>query len=387
MPTTNEELFDAMLRRQIGILGYNAGLTERIMSILNKSETAVRGELGERLENILAGGEYNKTAARRLAVLTAAIVRIRGGAYDAIEALMVKEYKALNMQEALYVKSSTEALTPVYLNMKVPSKFTLDALIDKPFEGRALKGWTQYLSDRDIDRIMARVKIGMVQGHSATEIVTNILGTKNLKGVNGLTQTSRRELTHIARTATNFFGNQARRRAFMENEDIYSEEKYIATLDSRTTIRCMSLDGNTYAVGDGPYPPVHVNCRSVRVALVTPDLIGHRPFNAAGKKQLLTEYSKKAGFKKVPLTRDGLPRGHKGKYDAFARVRGRELIGRVPAKTTYEQFLRRQTPAFQDSVLGKARGKLYRDGKVPLERFVDVTGKQYTLAELAVREL
>jgi SPP1 gp7 family putative phage head morphogenesis protein len=320
-------------------------------------------------------------------VLTSSIYRIRGGAYDEIEALLVKEYKALNAQEALFVKTSTEKLTPIILNMKVPSQFTLDALLAKPFEGRALEGWTQYLADRDIDRIMSRVKIGMVQGHSNSQIVQSILGTKKLKGVDGLTQSSRRELTHITRTATNFFGNQARRLAFMENASVYHKEKYVATLDSRTTIRCMSLDGNTYDIGDGPYPPVHVNCRSLRVGLVTDNLVGVRPFNATGKKQLLKEYSKKAGFAKVPLTRDGLPRGHKGKFDAFARVRGREMIGQVPAKTTYEQFLRRQTPAFQDSVLGKARGKLYREGKVPLERFVDVTGKQYTLAELAVREL
>jgi hypothetical protein len=49
MSTTNEELFDAFLRHQVGLLGYNAGLTQRIMSILNQSESAVRGELGEGL--------------------------------------------------------------------------------------------------------------------------------------------------------------------------------------------------------------------------------------------------------------------------------------------------------------------------------------------------
>jgi hypothetical protein len=50
----------------------------------------------------------------------------------------------------------------------------------------------------------------------------------------------------------------------------------------------------------------------------------------------------------------------------------------------YERrFLSKQTNAFQDSVLGPNRAKLYRKGGLKLDQMVRPTGKQITLAELA----
>ena len=98
---------------------------------------------------------------------------------------------------------------------------------------------------------------------------------------------------------------------------------------------------------------------------------------------MLREYAKQADLDKVPTSRADLPRGHKGKFDAFARPRTRELIGRVPAKVDYETWLRRQSAAFQDDVLGKTKGRLFRRGDLPLDRFVDRLDAEKTLAELA----
>ncbi len=383
--TANEKLLDSFIRHQIGLLRFNARITEEIMSILNATEAQIRGELSERLDGILAGGNYNRTAARRLEVLENSIRRIREKAYTKIQDLLEAEYGSLLTEEASFAINAAQDVAPLVLNMTTPTTFQLQALLEKPFEGRALGDWTKYLSQRDIDRIMSRVKIGMVQGHSSTQIVQGILGTKRIKGVDGLTQASRRELTDIIRTATNFYGNQARRLTFIANEDVYSEEVYVATLDSRTTVTCMSLDGNKYSIGDGPYPPVHVNCRSLRVAIISDDLVGVRPFNKAAKKQLLREYSEKAGIG-VPASRDALPHGHKQSYDVFAQRRGRELIGQTPARTTYAEFLERQSKEFQDEVLGVRRAQLFRSGRLSLDRFVDQVGKKFTLAELAVRE-
>jgi hypothetical protein len=62
------------------------------------------------------------------------------------------------------------------------------------------------------------------------------------------------------------------------------------------------------------------------------------------------------------------------------------LVGTVPAETTYAEFLTRQTPAFQDEVLGATRGALFRDGKMPLTKFVNSSGRTYTLDELRTME-
>jgi len=38
---------------------------------------------------------------------------------------------------------------------------------------------------------------------------------------------------------------------------------FVATLDSRTTELCRSLNGRVYRLEDAPRPPLHRNCRSV----------------------------------------------------------------------------------------------------------------------------
>ncbi len=59
------------------------------------------------------------------------------------------------------------------------------------------------------------------------------------------------------------------------------------------------------------------------------------------------------------------------------------MTGRVPAKLTYNDWLKGQSVEFQDDVLGPTRGKLFRAGKMPLSRFVDKTGKTIRLDQLA----
>jgi len=73
-------------------------------------------------------------------------------------------------------------------------------------------------------------------------------------------------------------------------------------------------------------------------------------------------------------------------FDAFSRERVRELIGQVPAATTYQEWLKRQTREFQDDILGQTKAKLFRKGGVTLDKFVLENGKELTLKQLATQE-
>jgi hypothetical protein len=55
----------------------------------------------------------------------------------------------------------------------------------------------------------------------------------------------------------------------------------------------------------------------------------------------------------------------------------------VPAATSYQEWLKRQSKEFQEDVLGKTKARLFRDGKLPLDKFVNRLGDELTLAELA----
>jgi hypothetical protein len=100
---------------------------------------------------------------------------------------------------------------------------------------------------------------------------------------------------------------------------------------------------------------------------------------------LVREYAKQNGLGSIS-TRDALPYGTKGDYDSFASRRMREMTGILPAKMTYQEWLGKQSVEFQDDVLGKTRGRLFRKGDLSLDRFVDRAGNEIPLAELADRD-
>lgn len=166
---------------------------------------------------------------------------------------------------------------------------------------------------------------------------------------------------------------------------IEGDHSYVAGgLVVHNTPICQSLDGKIFPVGEGPRPPMHFQCRSVRLALLDKDLLGSRPSNPATEKRLLREFSTKENIKTV-TTRKNLPHGTKGRFDAFSRTRKRELIGTVPAKVTYQQWLKRQPVHVQNDILGVTKGKLFRNGGLTLDRFVDRRGTELTLVKLKKR--
>lgn len=57
---------------------------------------------------------------------------------------------------------------------------------------------------------------------------------------------------------------------------------------------------------------------------------------------------------------------------------------RIDSDTNYEAWLRRQPASFQDEVLGRERGKLFRNKGIKLDRFVDANGKPIPLDQLKV---
>lgn len=60
----------------------------------------------------------------------------------------------------------------------------------------------------------------------------------------------------------------------------------------------------------------------------------------------------------------------------------RRLGGEVK-RETYAEWLAAQPAAVQDTALGATRGRLFREGKLAIDRFTDPVGRPYTLAQLA----
>jgi len=167
--------------------------------------------------------------------------------------------------------------------------------------------------------------------------------------ISNMTPRIKRQADALTRTVANAAADEAKRITADNNSDVLKGEKYVATLDARTTRTCISFDGEIFALDEGPRPPLHYNCRSVRVAQVRDDLAlegfeGERPFVADGEK------------------------------------------GQVSARTTYHGFLKRHSTEFQDNVLRRETAKLWREGKVTLSDLTNRFGEPLTLAELKAKE-
>lgn len=62
------------------------------------------------------------------------------------------------------------------------------------------------------------------------------------------------------------------------------------------------------------------------------------------------------------------------------------MDGQVPAETTYLEWLGKQPAGVQDEVLGPTRAKLYRDGKLPMDRMYGDKGQWLSIDQLRARD-
>lgn len=380
--TTNEEILDAVIRHQIFLMRYSASVRNRMAKILNKSED----ELARRIRDAVAAGDLNSTAGwRRLSSLLAALSSIRKESWVDATKFLIDEMEALSYHEPIMLDKLYATPIPVHVSTVLPSANLLKSIaLARPFEGRILKDWAAAMQSEDIRRIHSAVQAGMVAGEDHATIARRVVGTARVMGTDGVTEMTRSQMSTVVRTAVQHIANGARDAFFDANSDILTSERFVATLDSRTTAVCRANDGKIFLLGKGPRPPLHFNCRSLRIAAIDETLIGSRPAKPTTEKILIREYAAKNKLGDVSSRAD-LPRGSKTDYDIWSRKRMRELVGPVAATETYQTWLKKQSIAFQEEVLGKTKAKLFREGGLKLDRFVDNSGRELTLKELAAK--
>ncbi len=102
------------------------------------------------------------------------------------------------------------------------------------------------------------VRSGILNGLPVREIQANIQRNVN---------TSSSNYNSFIRTAVQNVNNKATELTYEENEDFIEFIQYVAILDKRTTKICKDLNGNIYAINEGPRPPQHWNCRSFTIPI------------------------------------------------------------------------------------------------------------------------
>lgn len=382
--TSNEQLLDAMIRHQTYLLRYSGYVRNRVNTILSATEMDLAEKIRDRLQNNT--GLSTPVEWQRLQRLQKQISTIRVGAWTEARDFLEREMVQLAYQEPIFFSDAIRAALPVVVETTMASARMLRSIaLSRPFEGRILKDWASSMAAEDIRRIHSAIQMGMVAGETNDTIARRVVGTRALKGSDGVTEMTRRQVQTITRTAVMHVANNARSEFLNDNSDIIEAEAFVATLDARTTPQCAANDGKLYPLGKGPIPPLHYNCRSLRIAAIDGAMLGDRPAKPYTERQLLREYSEKNGLTGI-ASRDDLPYGTKGGFDKWRRARVRELVGPVPASTSYQTWLKGQSVEFQNDTLGVTKGKLFREGGLTMDKFVNRNGDELTLAQLATTE-
>jgi SPP1 gp7 family putative phage head morphogenesis protein len=378
----NQAIQDRVIVHQVELLRYSQAVRDEIWQLLDASEADIRAAI----LRYDGAGLDTPAGLRELERLLEKIRESRERAFRGVRAYWLAEMTSFAKSEPLFLTNIVAELLPVEVTFKLPPADVLaEIATSRPFEGRTLPQWFDKLEQDDQGRLEAQIKIGLAQNEHPNQIARRIVGTVRKKGADGIAQVTRRDAAAISRTVSSGIANEGRRELILANEDIVQEEVFVATLDSRTTPICQSLDGNRYKPGEGPRLPLHFGERSTYAPVIDGELIGARPLKPTTEQSLIREYARENGLDGRLRRRASLPRGHKGKFDAFARARVRELVGTTPAKTTYADSLARQSAAVQDDILGATRGALFRRGGLTLDKFVEPTGRRLSLAELAAR--
>ena len=335
--TVNEQLRDKTIAHEIYLQRYYSGTTRRVMELLREVEK----DLVRQLKTLDID---SNTTIRQVDKQLESIRTILNEGYDLAGRDLLQEMKdAAIYEQEWQQKTMTQAL-PIELNIVAAAPATLFAAIeDKPFNGHLLKEWIDKLDESSFEAIQTAVRVGLVEGRSYADITRSIIGTKPLQYSDGVLSLNRRKTQALVSTAVAHSTNAARDEFYKANDDIVKGVQFVATLDARTTPICRAKDGKLYPLDAYPHPPLHFRCRSVVTAVL--------------------KSWKEFGLKDPPA-------GTRASMD-----------GQVSESETYQTWLAKKPAAFQDEVLGKARGEMFRNG-MPLDRFVDDSGKSYTLEQL-----
>lgn len=352
MPTANERLQDRSIRHATFIERLKGQTVNKLIALLSRADDDLIDQIRRRAGVIADRGyDTGPVTTERLERLEKAIRDVTSAAYASLSDELRAELQEFVKYEAEWQTTLLQDTIAVDLGVSKPDLRSLFTIVTaRPFQGKLLREWIDNLDATSAARVRDAVRIGLVEGETLDQIVRRVRGTRARGFKDGILDMNRRNAQAVIRTAINHTATVARQATYEDNADIIKSEQWVSTLDSRTTPVCQARDGETYPVGDGPRPPAHVGCRSVMVPVTR-------------------------SFRELGLDIDEAPAGTRA-----------SLNGQVPDKTTYGEWLRRQPVEFQGEVLGVTKAKLFRDGKLSIDRFVNRRGNELTLEELRRRD-
>lgn len=371
MPNSNEALFDAATRNQIFLIRFGGKAAREAIKLLDKAEIDLIEKIAVRIDRLGPAVAADTFGSKRLKAILQSIRAQNRDLVNALHSMTASNLRAVARQEIDIADRRIAEAVGVELNNFRPTPEEVRTLVEKRAVGaRTLRSWFTRLGRDRLGRLESAVNLGVLEGDTIQQIGRRFRASED---------TTRRAAETLVRTHVNHVANQARDQLYKANDDIVKNVRWTATLDGRTSSICRARDGEVYPMDEGPRPPAHPNCRSI----MTPVLKSWEELAKPGAlragrgadniDRLMQKNLKKQGFTK-------------GQIKKIKRNTRASMNGQVPGDTTYQDWLKRQPKEFQNDVLGPTKAKLFRNGGLSLDRFVEEpTGQGLTLAQIKAR--
>lgn len=275
----------------------------------------------------------------------------------------VAEYEAAWQAGAISQYSDAELIVPKSKQIKS----FIDSAVMSLHSGRRINAgtWSDFVNGNI--SAMAQAYNGLVVNGYQRGLAVNQIARDIKRTTDDLLTTQAQTL---ARTGMSHYTNAAREAMASANKNVLAGRVFSATFDNRTTLQCRSNDGKFWDIDDDSYPrlPLHYGERSSYYFVTDKSEIGTGNKAAVGGNPA-DEINPNRKLK------------YRGKKD-------QDLFdpGPIKASTSQDEWLRRQPRWFVESALdSKKKAKLFLDGNMSIDRFVDMQGRPITLDRL--REL
>lgn len=339
------DLADAILRHALELQRLSANEEAEALRILALLE--------EELRQLLASEDLSEAGRAELAKL------IR----EADEAIAMRYGEIARSADiqgiALHVAERTaDILKASFPDALLPTPERIDSLAkDVLIDGSPVSAWWERQAEDRQFKFAGIVRKGVIEGATTEQIVSRVIGRGDEPGIMDAARRNVRTLVHSSIMTA---ANQARLETFRKNARFADGVRWLSTLDGRTCLTCMALDGEAWDFDGKPLgattmdfqmPPAHPACRCV----ATP----------------------------VPKSLDKLL-GTTG-LDAMAAPTVRASANGPTQAVTMEAFLARQSPEFIEEMLGRKRYELWRARKITIRDLVSGSGRPLTLKQLQAR--
>jgi SPP1 gp7 family putative phage head morphogenesis protein len=359
--TVNEALQDAETSHQVDLQRYSNGVVRRMSALLARTDSDLFAQLTLALNNLPPGS----FTVERLDAMLGSVRQLNLQAYLQLERELTAELREFAAYESGFQLRLFEAIIPAQIQVHVAiapvaAEQVFAAAYAQPFRGRLLREWASSLGADKAQRIRDTLRIGFVEQQTIQQMVQRVRGTRAKGYSDGIIEVDRRNAEAVVRTAISHTAAVAREQ-FYKTNDLVKAVQWVSTLDSRTSEICRIRDGLQYT------PETHKP-------------IGHQVPWLAGPGRAHWQCRSSS----VPITKSWKELGVD--IEEFSPSTRASMDGQVPADQTFGLWLKKQSAARQDDILGSTRGKLMRDGGLELDRFYNERGRYLSLQEMAERD-